>query len=397
MPNPVSLISAFPPDELKEFILSQNKYNRLNVFIDLKNVLQSLYIPSIIDEIVANSQTMSNIDSTIFQSILNIISYWKNYGRYKGMRTYVYITTDIGRSQYHRDIYQKYKNSRYITNTKYGPNNVKLIEIRDNNFKLAEKVINKIQNAHFFCLDFLESDFVPYYLLSRNFVYHDDSTLNIICSNDKDLYQTTEIPNTIIVYKKFKYRDLLTKNDVLKFYTGINKTKTKRKEIRIKILDSLDMRYITTMMAIVGDVADDIPGVSGIGLSKVIDLFEDESMVSTVLGSVDDINDRIFNNGKLFIDDMIGISKLPNFAWKSAMINNDLVTRSYKLISFEQLSRWLDNENSLFKTNSKNYMINIIEKSNIPLIENMSDLVSQLFKLEDFQLEERVIHSLGGA
>ena len=116
MPNPNALISAYPNKSI-DYLISESKPSEIYVHIDLKNVLSSLFIEDVVNEIILNSQTMTNVDSSIFQSILYSIASWKTFAKQRNLGVKIFISTDIGKSVYHKSIYKDYKKSRDIVNT----------------------------------------------------------------------------------------------------------------------------------------------------------------------------------------------------------------------------------------------------------------------------------------
>lgn len=391
MPNPASLISAFPPKELFDVIAEDNP-KRLRVFVDLKNVLTSLFVPDVVQEIVTNTSTLQSMDSTLFQSIVNYTAYWKRFGKLRNIDVQIYICTDIGRSTYHKAIDKEYKKNREIYEFNLS-NDVKIKQIRDKNFLLAEQICNKLKGVYFFCLKNLEADFLPYYLLTRYFK-EDKDTINIVCSNDKDLYQTLVNTNTYMIYKKRGYKDIVTKETVLNSYCKLNKNSPENQVKYQKLLSNIISEQIPAMMACTGDSGDDVPGVKGISEKSAIKIFSESELVNNLIGNMDELNKRVCDDGgKFFKEDEIGISKLPT-QWQKVLRENDLVTRAYKLISFEALSRWLEKTDSTEKMDMVKYIDNVLGKQNINIMNNPNVFITSLQNLEDFQLNEDQLYFL---
>lgn len=391
MPNPHALISSYPYKIIND-VINESKPSELYVYIDLKNVLTSIFIEDVVNEIVFNSQTMTNVDSSIFQSILCAISSWKQYAIRKGLKIKIFISTDIGKTCYHRSIYKDYKKSRDIVNTSSQINGRFIKNIRDKNFLVAELICNKIPNVYFFCLKYLESDFLPYYLITRKFL-EDENILHIICSNDKDLFQILTLPNTIQSYKIKNTNTVLSRLSMLKKFTNVNKLSIKNRASKLDKLSHIDPKYITAMMAVKGDAGDDVPGVKGIGPAALIDLFSANDVVNNIIGSPEDLDNRIANNGKFFREDQIGIGRLPK-RWRDVFLHNDLITMSYKLISFEALCNWLEKKDMTEKTDYINYINKLLTKEDIKMIPSPDSFKLSLSNIEDLYLTNEVINEI---
>jgi hypothetical protein len=199
MPDPRFILSSRPPVELEE-IIDSRKYSNIKVYIDFKNIAVSLYLEEVARDIVSNSQH-NYLDSTIFQSVLCTLAWWKNYSILHRVGCDVYFFSDGGKSSYHRSILPSYKASRSISNLRDPQLYEDLFMVREKNTLLSESIVNRLPNAYFFNLKFLEADFVPYYLITRCFPDEED-TLHIVVSNDKDMYQNLNRENVVQIYTK---------------------------------------------------------------------------------------------------------------------------------------------------------------------------------------------------
>jgi len=390
LPNPRSLISCYPPTELSNLI-SKNDYNKLRVYVDLKNVMTSLFVEDVANEIVVNSDTMEFMDSSIFQSVVLYASYWKDYANERNLKAEIYFCTDIGRSNYHLNISKDYKCRRVISNTAIPDNDIKLKEIRDKNFQLSEIVSNKIKNVYFFALKFLESDFLPYYLIDRKF-NNEPKTLHIITSNDKDLYQNLNLPNTVMIYKNRGTKYMYMKDSILKAYTKVQKGSTKKYAENLEMLSKLDTNHFPAMMSIVGDDGDDVKGVDRIGPMTVMKMFSNKHLVNELIGSIDELNERVHNGGKFFHEDKVPLKNMSN-SWQKAVIHNDLVTNAFKLISFEQLCLWMERTGA---TTYIKYINDVLKKEGVKTIPSAKSFLSSLEMLEDNYLREDNVNNLFG-
>jgi len=389
MPDPQILINTYPPPVLKD-IINQSRPTSINIYIDLKNVLTALFVKDIVDQIVLNSQTMNNIDSSIFQAIVNISAYWKNYARRLGLTAKIFICSDLGKSCYHRNIYKDYKCSRDIMNTS-AVMGEQIKKIRDKNFILAEHICNKIPDVYFFCLKYLESDFLPYYLITRNFT--DENIFHIVCSNDKDLYQSLVGENVIQIYKIKKVNNIVSRSSVLPTYLKVHKASDNKKAEKLEKLSGVNRGYLTIMMAINGDKGDDIPGIDRMGPAGIINLFSNNEVVDGLIGTPEELDNRISSGGKAFREDKIGLNRMPA-PWQKVFLGNEVVTRAYKLISFESLSRWLERKDTIEKMKYIEYVDKLLRKEDIEIIPTAKSLLTSLQMIEDLYLTEGIINEL---
>ena len=75
--HPSSLISYYPTYAILDEIVSIGSYKHLNIFIDLKNVLQTTYMKHAIENIVESSRSSRYKDTSIFSSL--ILSKFSNF------------------------------------------------------------------------------------------------------------------------------------------------------------------------------------------------------------------------------------------------------------------------------------------------------------------------------
>jgi len=386
MPDPVCLISAFSTPEVDN-IIKELEPKKLHVYIDLKNVMRALFIEDVVKEMIHNSNMMGKVDSSIFQSVINICSYWKRYAFKRGLEANIYICSDIGESTYHTTIDKNYKKSRKITSTTSEICGDKIKYIRDRNFIICEKICNKLPNIYFLCLKFLESDFLPYYLINRKF--DDDDTLHIVFSNDKDLYQCVTKPNIVQIYKsKGDYvvlRDSTMLSAFVRFQDSNIKTQIKGN------MSSLDPNHVVSIMALCGDAGDDVPGLHGVGRKTAAKTICQKETSDKIIGTPESVWDRIMAGGKFLEENYDG---LLNKTWKKAIDNNDLVTRAYKLISFEILCRWLEKGDTLSKREIIKYMDKLLDKDGIQQVPSLKSFVAALDNIEDFNLSRRAVEDI---
>ena len=76
---PQSILSYYPTYGVLDEIVSYNNYKKINIFVDLKNALQSLYLEYTVKNIVEDSLRCKFIDTSIFSSVVSFLSFHKMY------------------------------------------------------------------------------------------------------------------------------------------------------------------------------------------------------------------------------------------------------------------------------------------------------------------------------
>jgi len=383
MPHPNAILKIIPPRNIENLINSKS-YNCLNVYVDFKNACNSLFIEDVVNELVYNTNSTGNLDTSIFQSTLFFSSYWKQFAYYyKIPNCNIFFSYDVGDSYYHLNIDEEYKKNRKISCTTTPEFFEDMFKIRNQNCLVAEKICNRIPNVYFFILKHMESDFLPYYLQTRHF--NDSDTFNVICSNDKDLLQNIRGNNNVMVYKNKGDSFMVTEDSVLLKYTNLHKYSNKNIMSKSRKLSQIDLDYLSAMMAIIGDSGDDVKGVNKIGPMKIIDMFCDEKH-KIYLGSFEELCDRVSSGGCYFRDNLDISSMDTN--WKLAYNNKDIVTKALKMISFECLIKYLETSVKDNAVNNKNYIYKILNKNNFNLIEDPKILLEGLSSIQDLYLTE---------
>jgi len=311
-------------------IVAKNEYKTLNLYFDLKNNLQSTYMQHAIVNIVESSKRSKHVDTAIFSSLISFLTFHKIWGIKRGIDVNFYIFFESGKSSYHKNISKKYKISRQIDDL-YGLDRVDrdlFFHTLQSNFQLIEKACNLLPNVKVIRLQNLEADFIPYYLITRNKVSRDENIAHLIYSNDHDLLQCIR-DHVFIFSKSGKYKKIIQKNEVMK-------------NLLKKDVDISD-EYITLAMSILGDPGDDVDGVPNVGPARFIGVFNE---LLSIIGNIDNLFNKVENNLPIF--DPLPV-KIRNKYLKKIIESenkNQQVSKSLKLVSFELLSRTLDNPKS---------------------------------------------------
>lgn len=353
--HPSSLLSYYPTYSILDEILSKNNYKGITIYIDLKNNLQSVYMEHAIVNILEQSKKAKKVDTSIFSSLVSFLSFHKIYGMKRGVDVNFIIFFESGHSIYHKNISKKYKISRRIDDL-YGLDRKDkdlFFQILHANFQLIEKAFNKIPNTKVIRMNKLEADFIPYYLLSREIVKYNDTQAHIIYSNDHDLWQcATE--HAYIFSKAGKTKKIVKQGDVMSHM--------------LKKKSTIPDIFLPLAMAVIGDSGDDVEGIKGIGPSRFATLFP---KLIELTGNMGEIYDKVQKGKPLF--DPVPTS-FKNKYLKSvveAELNNKIISNNLKLVSFELISREVDNPSSIEMSNRRKQILDTIENNDSTSLDSM--------------------------
>ena len=328
--HPSSLLSYYPTYAILDEIAAKNNYKKMNIFMDLKNNLQSTYMEHAIVNILENSKLASRKDTSIFSSVVSFLSFHKMYGIKRGIDIDFFIFFESGRSSYHLNIDKNYKISRKVDDL-YGLNRDDkdmFFRILDANYQLIEGTFSRIPGMKVFRLPRFEADFIPYYLTTRKKVPLDGSVANVVYSNDHDLMQC--INNHVYMFSKSgKSKRIITPGNVTNDYF--------KKECTITD------EYLPLAMAVIGDPGDDVTGVGNVGPARFLAMFEE---LRQHTGTIEDIYDKVRKNKDIF--DPIPTS-IKNKYLRTVVddeVKNKTVSKNLKLVSFELISRELEDPSS---------------------------------------------------
>jgi len=231
---------------------------------------------------------------------------------------------ETGRSNYHLNISKTYKISRRIDDL-YGLDREKrdkFFEIVQKNFMLLEKAGNRMPNIKVIRLQGLEADFIPFFVISRKLVDTSSNVGHIVYSNDHDLLQC--LRDDVYVYVKVpKVKKIIRKNEAIKSY------------LKFECPDE----YLPLVMAIIGDSGDNVDGIKGIAGKTVEKIIEE---VVQLVGGIENLYQNVVKGKQIFDS---SLTSHPN-KYINTIIEKELtekvISNNLKLVSFEILSRFLD-------------------------------------------------------
>lgn len=318
------ILSYYPTYSILDETITSGNYNTLNIYVDVKNALQTLYMQHAIIEIVENTLKTNFTDSSIFESVIHFLSFHKVYAASRNIKINFFLFLESGKSSYHLNVSSKYKISRRIDDL-YGLDREKrdlFFSVLQKNFILLEKACNKMPNIKVIRLPNLEADFVPYYLITRNLVENSKNVGHLIYSNDHDLLQC--LRDDVYVYVKVpKVKKIVRKNEALKSY------------LKFECPDD----YLPLVMAIIGDSGDNVDGIKGIAGKTVEKIIEE---VVQLVGGIENLYQNVVKGKQIFDS---SLTSHPN-KYINTIIEKELtekvISNNLKLVSFEILSRFLD-------------------------------------------------------
>ena len=381
-----------PCMEIFDYI-NPNTIDTIHLYIDLKNSSTNLFIPDVVQEIVETSRRMGkSVESSIFQSIILTCSNWISAARSRGFNCKIIICNDKGRSEYHTKLNPLYKKNRKITNVILEHYKEDIEVTKYQNWKLAEIICNKLNDVHFINLDFLESDFIPYYLVTR-FYKNNDNILHVLSSNDKDHFQYLNLPNTLMFSRKGGTTVIYDKKSYLNRFIKIKDLSTNKQAEWIEIMSKIDLNYINVVMALCGDVSDNVKGLYKIGEKMAAKMIVEKEVVDKLIGPIEEAEKRVWNGGKLLIEDAIPLSKLSK-QWVQAIQENDVVTDAFKQISYEALIKWLEKRDTLPKKEHLDKIEQNINKDYELNKQKEIDIINTIQRLEDCVLTEEHLYPI---
>ena len=362
------------PDIMVKGLQRKENVDTINIFIDLKNISTGLYVEDICNTIINNNK--NSTDLSIFQSVLNFIIKWKYVASKLNKKCNIYIHTDYGQSMYHKELLESYKENRQLRKTNLNYDYEKINEIFSENCKIMQDFLNNIHNVYFINLNFLESDFISYYVI-KEMGYGENKYFNIVCSSDKDNYQVLNFNNSVIYSKVRNNYKIISIKNVLEEFLELDRT-TKNYTKYKQMLDKVRITNITLMMSIIGDSSDDIKGIDGIGKKKTLELFSKYNIWD------------IINTGNVLVNNDKFLNKI--------LENRELILNNYKLIDYECLINWLKENNTFPKQEKLEYLNGVLNKNNGCILKENTKDINDLFKYfknnTDFYIGENEFNML---
>ena len=361
-----SILSFYPTYAILDEVVSYGNYKNLNLYFDLKNNLQSLYMKDVILGIVDKTMISGYNDSSIFESIIHFLSFHKVYAAKRNININFFVFFESGHSNYHLNISKKYKIGRRVDDL-YGLDREKrdlFFNVMQKNFMLLESAANKMPGIKVIRLQNLEADFVPYYLITRNLVDSSNNTGHVIYSNDHDMLQCLK-DNVFIFSKSANKKKLVKKNEALSSYLKYD---------NLVYPDS----FLTLVMSVIGDPGDDVEGIKGIGSKTVEKIL---NVLVKMVGGIDKLYDNVCHKRPIFQNletyDLNTMNKhIKTIVDKE--IKENFISNNLKLVDFEILSRVLDDPPNTEILDKKKHMLKILNDDTVVQYEIMKNALDKV-------------------
>jgi len=324
--------SAFITTYLNDDILNQIKTDKdqyINIFLDVRSLVPAFFNENVLKLIVNDQESMTLY---IRKSIYNFFKYLDFHYHLclekHGLTPRFFFFSDSGESTFHKQIDKEYKSNRkqsfiILTEEEYYRSK----QMVNGLLQTLANAFSFIPGVFYIHLNYLESDFVPYYIL-QNFNFNPENEIFIVKSRDKDLGQCLSIypEKSFQVFRDSK-RGLMILNhkQVISFHF-------------LKTLEETNQpsQLVPLYLSIAGDSSDNVIGIKGIGYKKLHSLIEE--------GNIQDWSLDNFENLEKLLS--IKPTKKSNQTTLSKIQSNiDLVRKNLKLTDFKYLS---DNLNAEF-------------------------------------------------
>jgi len=320
------LISYYPKYEYLDEILSISGAKKLNIFVDLKGCIQSLYQEWAVKYIIDQSRGTKYVDDSLFGATLEYIRFHKEYARKRGIDINLVFFYEHGVSVYHQQIYKGYKGNRDQTLTFLSLDDKEIFyNTLNKNYEMIEKICARAPNVSVVKLEFMEADFIPFYLRKHVYGEFEENEVDVIYSIDKDMLQCIDNKNTFIFYRHYKSHKIL--NHETAFAHWFKKDWN---------FPNIGLEWFTMFLAIDGDVSDDFKGVKGISKGTILKHADDIVQMSG--GDMKQVYENIKDCKDIFIKDF-GTNKKSLMKIRNAQ---DIVIRNLKLASYSLISDYLN-------------------------------------------------------
>jgi len=353
--HPSSLLSYYPTYAILDEMVSYGNYKKLTIFIDLKNTLQTTYMEHAIVNILESSKQTKFMDTSIFSSVISFLSFHKIYGMKRGIDINFIIFFETGQSYYHLNISKQYKISRKIDDL-YGLDRADrelFWKILHNNFRLIDQACNKMPGVKVVRMSHLEADFVPYYLLSRKKVPLNENIGYILYSNDHDMWQCAA-EDSYIFSKAGKNKKIIRAGNIMSTFLK-------------RPCDYADI-YLPLAMAVIGDPGDNVTGVEGVGPARFLDILP---QITAMTGSMGEVYKKVENGENLFDPLPPSISNKYLQKVVDAEVNKKTVSDNLKLVSFELISRALDDPSTTEMIEKRKMIERVLEDDKVYPLESL--------------------------
>lgn len=256
------------PNRLIHDKLTEKNYKRVNFYIDLASIARGFFNMKVVTMEIAN-YAETRQPPTIFINELKefLTQLYRNYQSYNPRFVIFY---DTGHENQNRNFDSVYKSDKSGGVFAVLENEELQLfrEIKSYYFNQTAEKFNVTNVSRVIYLKNVETDYIPYYILSENLMDSGNPDIaNIILSVDKDLLQTCQFPNCYQAISVYLKSDHKVDSHLFDDETAIAYI---YKNFKRGFLTS---KYIPLLLAMAGDKADMIPNLyRGLGFAKACDL-----------------------------------------------------------------------------------------------------------------------------
>ncbi len=321
--HPTQVIQKLLNDKLPLFTDDSRRIVRL--FLDVRGSFVNIHDLSG-KTLLANLSEKQNHNYS--RKTIALVNSWFSYLMTRGYQVEFVIFAEHGTSRYHERISNgTYKEKRIKTNKEETPEEIKKVADAyvNSELTLLQYIFSTVgTKAICYFVEETEVDFVPQMVISND--EKPDNYFNIILSKDKDLTQILQYPNTIQIKKSPKLD-----------YEIVEATTAGIKMLKLKF--NIPIEYFSLALALIGDLADSVYGVDGIGVVKA------QNIILELLDELDEID------GDAHCDNLLEIIDKKDLTGKKNCIilknkldvkvlkhdnrtNRELLTDSYKMVDF---------------------------------------------------------------
>lgn len=340
--TPVSYLCKYAIlDEMLNDVMSSNQI--VNLFFDTKNILSSLHKVEEQQKLI--QAYISNSDKFIIaRTIILTANHWMRYFKRKNIGCNIFFFDERGSSIYHDSISKRYKEKRKTSKQRIASELLlgddfydKYYKVYDDNIAVVSGLFSRLNNLFYIKLKDLESDFIPKLLINEFFSSNgetDKRYTNIIIGNDKDFGQMLYEPNIFQIVK-------LTTEKRFELRTSWN---VLEKFVKTPFTDDCVLRnpkFIPLMLAIAGDEADSIFGISKVAnktIYKYLNKLYKDKIIDDNDYDVELFYNKIENYKKINVNYLNDLTTHKLISEKDRMIDN------YRLTSFDKVLEWLKND-----------------------------------------------------
>lgn len=264
-------------------ILNKLNKKKVNFFIDLLSICKGLYNK---DNIFYELNYYTEHGQPSFSIINELRGFLNNLFKiYKQYDPFMVIFYDQGKNSQNTSVDPTYKQGRSHYTVLLDDETEAYKQIKQCYYIEIENYFNQERLQEYckvFYLKQYESDLIPYYCLKHNlFDSQDNQVLNVILSLDKDLLQCCKFTNTIMCATRFIPTKERSKQIDFGIYDSNNAIEYIYSNFKYGILTA---EHIPLILSIMGDKADNIPGIKGYGPKKAIEKIQNYNIPTTLSG-----------------------------------------------------------------------------------------------------------------